>query len=134
MMSVGLCEKHFISLLTALLAVKNYPVQDAAALMPAFRAVGLLDPDQVAGMHFGSLVEVMDAAGYKRGKVVEIVAPRLIRLAEATKAGELDTLPRLAEQGDEAGFIAKLSSIYGFGPVTAKNAWGLWNRSEGPGR
>lgn len=113
-------------LVVALLAVNQYPVDRAVALMPAFRERGLLDPEAIARMGQPQVIEAMKDAGYTRGGYLPIVSYRLFQLMEAVASGGLDTLPAFVASNDRDGFVAKLTELHGFGPNTAGTAWMLW--------
>ena len=123
---MALTEPQIADLITAVLAVNLYPLERAAALMPAFRERGLLDPERVLAMKGDALVQAINDAGYQRGGYVQVIAYRLDPIMEAVRSGKLDGLQAAAKQGDESGFIATLRSVYGFGPRTAETAWLLW--------
>lgn len=123
---MALTEPQIADLITAVLAVNLYPLERAAALMPAFKERGLLDPERVLAMKGDALVHAINDAGYRRGGYVNVIAFRLDPIMEAVRSGKLDGLQAAADQGDQSGFIATLASVYGFGPRTAETAWMLW--------
>lgn len=121
-----LAAQQVEALVTALLAVNGYPLDRAAALMPGFRKAGLLDHARVRELDADELVSSMTNAGYARGGFVPILAYRLASALEAVESGRFQTLPALAQAGDEAGFAKVLGEVHGFGPRTAAAAWLLW--------
>lgn len=123
---MALTEPQIAHLVAALLTVNLYPLDRAAALMPAFKERGLLDPARVGMLKQEELAEAMRGAGYARGGFVPIVSFRLYPLMEALAAGQLDGLPAAVEAGDRAQFEALLCAIHGFGPTTSAAAWSLW--------
>jgi endonuclease III-like uncharacterized protein len=123
---MSLSEDHVAHLVTALLTVNLYPVDRAAALMPAFKAKGLLDPARVAALPQDQLAEAMKDAGYARGGFLPIVSFRMYPLMEAVAGGQLDELEGAVAARDKDRFAKVLSSVHGFGPRTAETAWMLW--------
>lgn len=113
-------------LVTAMLAVNNYGVDRAAALLPAFTKRGLMDPHNAAAMDRDELVAAMNESGYARGGFLPILWYRHQQLMQAVATGLLDALPALAQAGDEAGFTTTLAKVHGWGPVTTATAWSLW--------
>ena len=122
---MSLSEKHVRDLVVASLAVNNYPATDVWALLPAMRELRVLDAEWVANHDNGSIVEALEAAGYRRGKINWIVAPRLHTLMSEIEAGSLDDLPTFIAARDEAAATAALTAIGGIGPRVAATAWML---------
>jgi hypothetical protein len=120
-----LSSDHVAHLVTALLAVNQYPLDRAAKLIPAFRAQGLLNPARLAAMEQEAAIKAMTEAGYARGGYLPIVSFRLYKLMEAVAAGQLDELEKAAATGDRQRFDTVLSGIHGFGPATTEAAWSL---------
>lgn len=116
------------NLVAALLAVNFFPLDRAHAMMPAFESRGLLDPQHVAALSQADLIRMMAEAGYDRGGYLPILSFRLFTLMEAISSGSLDVLRAHAHRGDRPAFISALSTVKGFGPVTAGAAWELWDK------
>ena len=68
---------------------------------------------------------LMKAAGYDRGGITYIIAPRLISLMTAVQSGQLDGLATSIHSNDETAFCKQIESVKGFGPKTAQIAWML---------
>lgn len=126
---MALAEAEVADLITAILAVNQYPLERAAAHMPAFKDRGLLDPGRVIAMKYDDLVQAINDAGYQRGGFVRVIARRLYPIMEAIRSGKLDHVAAAARAGNKSAFISALSSTYGFGPRTAATAWMLWTGS-----
>lgn len=123
---MALSETQIADLITAVLAVNQFPLEKAAELMPAFREAGLLDPARVLAMRGDEIVRALNDAGYRRGGYAQVIAFRMGPIMEAVSSGRLDALPEAASNGDKASFHASLQGVYGFGPRTAETAWLLW--------
>ncbi len=108
-----------------MLSVNNYPVTDAWALLPSLRAAGLFDAVLVASMEQSEIVARLKMAGYDRGKITEILAPRLQALMRAVEGGELDGVSTIVEAEDREGLRALLLPIPGVGPRVFETAWML---------
>jgi hypothetical protein len=120
-------------LIAAMLSVNGYGTDRAAALMPAFRERGLLDPRQVCGMEREAIITAMTQAGYSRGGFLPILWYRLQQTMEAISKGALDSLPAYVAGNDQARFADALSAVHGWGPRTAATAWELWRASMNGG-
>ncbi len=128
---MSLTPEQIGDLVTAMLAVNNYGVAQAAALLPALGARGLLDAARAAEMDRDELIAAMTDAGYTRGGYLPILWYRHQQLMEAISKGVLDNLPALAAAKDEAAFKVKLASVHGWGPATTATAWSLWRAQTG---
>jgi len=122
---MGLTSEQRLDLVVATLATYNYRLEKAWALREALAAVGLADPAQVAGRSAEEVGNTLKAAGYDRGGITYIIAPRLVALMEAAASGALDPLADALASGDEAAFAACLTAVQGFGPKAAWTAWAL---------
>lgn len=127
---MSLSDAHVANLVTALLAVNQYPVDRAAAAIPGMRERGLLTPSRIAGMEHEAVIAAMSQAGYARGGYLPIVSFRLFKLMEAAGAGTLDALAAAADRGDREAFDAELAKVHGFGPSTIATAWMLWRDGQ----
>jgi len=108
-----------------MLSVNNYSVTDAWALLPALRGAGLSDAALVASMEQSEIVARLKTAGYDRGKITEILAPRLQALMRAVEDGVLDGVSTIVEAEDREGLRALLLPIPGVGPRVLETAWML---------
>lgn len=120
-----------VDLVLATLATYQYPLDRAWALRDALVAAGLTTPDGVLGRSVGDVGNALKDAGYDRGGVTYIIAPRLISLMQAVADGALDALPAAVHAGDEAGFRATLERVKGFGPKGSGLAWQLASADGG---
>ncbi len=82
-------------------------------------------PSAVARMDVAELGNALKAAGYDRGGITYIIAPRVLNLMEAIQAGKLDSVPGSLAEGDQEAFSDTLCKVKGFGPKAALVAWQL---------
>ena len=108
-----LSQKYVTDLVVATLSVNSYPVTWTWELLPALEEHGLLDPIRVAARDPGELIDALELAGYARGKITWIVAPRLQTLMSEVGAGKLDGLSEAVTAGDEAAATELLTAIRG---------------------
>jgi len=120
-----LTEEQGVELVVATLATYSYSLEKAWALRDSLRSAGLCDPAAVAGQDVAGLGNALKEAGYDRGGITYIIAPRLISLMNAIRSGALDPLAGFLEKNDEDGFCSALGAIKGFGPKSARIAWEL---------
>lgn len=120
-----LSPKHVTDLVVATLSVNSYPVTSTWELLPALGEQGLLDFAGVAARAPGELIDALERAGYRRGKITWIVAPRLQTLMSEVGAGKLDGLSEAVSAGDETAATELLTAIRGVGPRVAATAWML---------
>jgi len=118
-------DEQLTDLVVATLATYNYRLEKAWALRGSLQAAGLTDPTQVVGSTAEEVGNALKAAGYDRGGITYIIAPRLVSLLEAAVSGELDPLAAAVSDRDEAAFAATLTDVKGFGPTAARVAWML---------
>ena len=112
-------------LLVAVLATYSYPLDKAWALREAMRRQGLGELAKVATSSVEQVGNQLKAAGYDRGGINYILAPRLIALAKDAEAGALAKLPQLVSTRAKDEAITLLESLHGFGPKAAELAWQL---------
>ena len=122
---MALSDEHVVELVVATLATYQYSLEKAWDLRDALRAGGLCEPAKVAGMDDGDLGNALKAAGYDRGGITYIIAPRVRNLLEAVQAGKLDSLAKALAKGNKDAFTDTLASVKGFGPKSAEIAWEL---------
>ena len=120
-----LTTEQRLDLTVATLATYNYGLEKAWALREALAAAGLCEPARVVGRSVEEVGNALKAAGYDRGGITYIIAPRLVSLMGAVGAGRLDPLAAAVAAGDEGAFAATLTGVKGFGPKAAKVAWAL---------
>lgn len=116
---------HVDALLVALLATYSYPLDKAWALRERLRSAGLCEPRAVAAKDTQEVGNLLKRAGYDRGGITYIIAPRVIELMRELDAGLLDGLADLAAANDGAAFKARLERVKGFGPKSSELAWAL---------
>lgn len=119
-------------LVIAVLSVSSYSPDRAAQLVPALARERLLDVDRVADADIGEIVVSLTRAGYHRGLVNGIVAPRVIALMQAIRDGRFDDLGDLVRAGNQERAIAALRSVNGIGPHVAQVAWVLLRALHSP--
>ncbi|MDF1788862.1 MAG: hypothetical protein P1U82_23580 [Verrucomicrobiales bacterium] len=127
---MALNEDQRLDLVVAVLATYSYSLENAWALRKKLKEVGLVDPKNVVGKDEGEVGNLMKKAGYDRGGITYIIAPRLISLMEAVKAGELDLLAKQIASKNEKAFLECLSKVKGFGPKSCAVAWELMKGSK----
>ena len=116
---------QFDSLLVALLATYNYSLRKAWELRDKLRRSGLCDPDFVLSQDVEQVGNLLRQAGYDRGGITYIIAPRVISLMGALKSGHFDTLPMLVEKQDKQKLVDLVVKVKGMGPRTADLVWEL---------
>lgn len=122
---MALSDEQVLELVVATLATYQYSLEKAWALRDALRAGGLCDPSAVAHMDVADLGNALKTAGYDRGGITYIIAPRVLNLMEAIQAGKLDSVPGSLAEGDQEAFSDTLCNVKGFGPKAALVAWQL---------
>ena len=80
---MSISADHLDAVVAGLLSVNNYRVEAAWELLPRLRNEGLLDVKKVVAMDSGEVARRLVTAGYNRGGITDIVAPRL----QATDVG-----------------------------------------------
>ena len=123
-------QKHIEDLFVALLSINNHSVTKTWDQLPRLRDAGLTEPKRVAGMEPDLLSARLKAAGYDRGKITDILAPRLKALMMQVDRGQLDSLADLVAAKDEGGVKKILLAIDGVGPRVAATAWMLLSSAE----
>lgn len=118
-------EDQRLNLVVAMLATYSYSLEKAWALRDKLSELGFADPTTVVGKDAGEVGNLMKAAGYDRGGITYIIAPRVITLMEAVKNGELDGLAKAIKAKSESQFCETLVKVKGFGPKSAQLAWEL---------
>lgn len=111
------------AILVSLLAVQNYPLDRAWSLLPGLEKAELTNPFRVAQADVGNLVAKLTGAGYERGYLNGIMAPRVQNLMKAVVAGELDAFDALSKAGHRQAALELLCKVKGIGPKVANNAW-----------
>lgn len=122
---MALSKARCVELVVVTLATYSYALEKAWGLREALEEAGLCDPARVLGMDETALGNALKAAGYDRGGITYIIAPRLLALMKAIQAGTLDTVEEYLKQRDEAAFRKVVESVKGFGPTASKLAWAL---------
>ena len=122
---MALAHSQLAPIVAAVLAVNNFKLDRAWALMPAFESAGLLDPEQVADRDLSDLTPQVFAAGFQRGLLTEMMAGRVRDVMRAAQAGKLDGLSACVASGDREGAVALLCTVKGIGPKVAGDAWML---------
>src|SRR5687768_8572718 len=88
-------------LFMALLAVNSWTLEQVGRLYPALQANGLFSVSVVSQMDIEQIQERLDAAGYKRGPVLEaILALRMHHVACALANGGAELLASLETTGN----------------------------------
>ena len=124
-----LAQHQLDDLITALLAVNNYPITRVWQILPALREAHLCEVEKVVAMDNAEVVRRLRSAGYDRGKVTLILAPRLRALMMKTQAGALDELSAAVENRDFELANSILLPVPGIGPRVVETAWLLLRQS-----
>lgn len=116
-------SRQLDSIVAGLLSVNSYRVEAAWELIPRLREEGLLDPKTVIAMDTREVARRLVAAGYNRGGITDILAPRVRALMSSVSDGELDRLPDVLQQGDRQEFARLLLRLSGVGPKVVDTVW-----------
>ncbi|MCK6512599.1 hypothetical protein L6R29_21930 [Myxococcota bacterium] len=125
-----LSKSRCVELVVVTLATYSYALEKAWGLRDALEKAGLCDPLRVLGMDGTGLGNALKAAGYDRGGITHIIAPRLLALMGAIQEGKLDALEVHLKQRNEGDFRKLLEGVKGFGPTASKLAWALMSPAE----
>ena len=120
---MSISANHLEAVVASLLSVNNYCVEAAWELLPGLRKEGLLDPKKVVTIKTPEIAHRLVAAGYNRGGITDIVAPRLQALMSAVRNGDLGHLPGALENRNKREFSTILQRVPGVGPSVAETAW-----------
>ena len=118
-----LSQRHLEDIVLGLLSVNSYPVAASFEILPNLRSRGLLDPEKVMAMDVREVAAHLFDAGYRRGGITDIIAPRLQKLMVAIRNGDLDRLPSVVRAGNSREFSALLLPLPGVGPKVVETAW-----------
>jgi hypothetical protein len=129
-----LSDAEIDALLVGLLCVNHYTLEAGWELRRALRHEGLSDPSTTAKLGIAAVAAGLERAGYKRGRINEIVAPRVVALMKAIDAGELKGLSNAVGSRNERAFGDLLGSVWGFGPRSIANAWLLLTPAQRKGQ
>lgn len=122
---MSLSKDQILDLVVALLATYNYSLDKAWALRDALEEQGFSEPKTAIGKKPEKVGNLLKKAGYDRGGITYIIAPRVTTLMEAIKDGSLDSLKARLKSQKKKGFCEDLQKIKGFGPKSAGLAWEL---------
>ena len=124
-------QEHLESVIVGLLAVNQYRLDKAWALLPGLRTQGMASPDTTPEDEGEATVRLADA-GYDRGLLTAMFAGRVQNLMAAVRDESLAGFGELVESGRKAEAIKLLCTVKGIGPRAAENAWLLINSPEVP--
>jgi hypothetical protein len=119
----SLSASHREALLVALLCVNHFSLEAGWALLEGLRREGLTNPVHASRLGIADAAAALERAGYRRGRINEIVAPRVVALMKAVEAGSLSQIVNLVVSRREKEFAELVQNIWGFGPTAAANAW-----------
>ncbi|MBN1947322.1 MAG: hypothetical protein JW797_16755 [Bradymonadales bacterium] len=122
---MALTAEQVEPLVIAALATYSYSLEKAWELRGAVRQAGLGDTGRVAGLGVQEVGNLMKQAGYDRGGITYIIAPRIISLAQAAQSGQLDGLYDLVARNAREEAVGLIGSVKGFGPKSGGIAWEL---------
>ena len=122
------------ALVVALICVNHYSLEAGWKLRGDLRREGLAAPRTTAKLGIAAVAEALERAGYKRGRINEIVAPRVVALMKAVEAGQLRGVSSAVRSRNERSFGDLLQSVWGFGPRSIANAWLLLTPAQQAGR
>jgi endonuclease III-like uncharacterized protein len=104
-------------LIVALLTVNQWTVGQAAALLSSLRSNGLLDLSSIHRLSQDDIATRLAASGYQRGGFMcRLMADRIRCVAEALRAGTLETLLKCEQSDDRDGMTRCLLPLKGVGP------------------
>lgn len=126
---LALAQRQVEDLVTALLAVNSYPITRVWEILPGLREASLCEVEKVVAMDNEEVVKRLRSAGYDRGKVTQILAPRLRALMMKAQAGALDELSIAIENRDFELASRILLPVPGVGPRVVETAWLLLRQS-----
>lgn len=127
---MALSEDQRLDLVIAVLATYSFSLEKAWALKAQLKKLGLGDPAKVIGKDEGEVGNLMKEAGYDRGGITYIIAPRVISLMKAIKAGDIDALSKHVAAKKEKAFLECLGKVKGFGPKSCRVAWELMKAAK----
>ena len=122
---MALSGRQFECIVVSVLAVNQYPLVKAQALLPHLEREGITTVQRLRSMSLAEVIAALVAAGYDRKRLTWMFAERLKLLADSVAAGELDQLTQLLDQGAQADGCALLVRLPGVGPHVATTAWTL---------
>ena len=112
------------SVVVALLAVNNYPLEKAWKLLPALREAGLTSPAKVPD-DLGDCTVKLASAGYDRGLLTAMLAERIQNVMASARRGDLAKLEGLVKGGKKDEAVTLLCTVRGIGPKVAATTWML---------
>src|SRR5262245_21044730 len=105
------------NILVSILAVNGWTASRVFPLTERFRAVGLLDFTAIAWLPVDDIAERLARAGYSRGGYMNVLlAERVLSMATALTAAELDRLKDCLVEGRTTEVSGTLRGIKGVGP------------------
>ena len=114
------------NILISILAVNGWTANRVFPLTERFRAVGLLDFSAMSDLSIEDIAERLARAGYARGEYMNLLlAERLLSLATALTAAELNRLKQCLVEGRTTDVSGTLRGIKGVGPVVLETFWSL---------
>lgn len=119
---MGISKNEIESIVVGVLSVNRYGLEKAYALLPALENGGLLDSELVAAMDIEDLIIGLEAAGYRRGRLMTKMASRYLALMLAVKSGDLDSFGDLLRSGETEMAADLLCKVWGIGPSVAHSA------------
>lgn len=122
---MAITDQQHEALVVATLATYSYSAEKAWALREELRRHGLFDVAETSRSTVEEVGNALKAAGYDRGGITYIIAPRVISLAAAIQEGALDSLADHVAQSDAFGAKGLIETVKGFGPKSAGIAWEL---------
>ena len=109
-------------LFMALLAVNSWTLEQVGRLYSALQASDLFNVSKLSGLDIEQIQERLDAAGYKRGPVLEaMMAIRLNHVALALAEGGAQLLADLEAVGNTTAASDYLLTLKGVGPTVVQN-------------
>jgi hypothetical protein len=114
----GIASDLFI----ALLAVNSWTLERVGRLYSDLQANDLFNASALSRLDVEQIQERLDAAGYKRGPVLEaMMALRMYHVACALAEGGAELLANLESSGNTAAAREYLLSLRGVGPTVVQN-------------
>jgi endonuclease III-like uncharacterized protein len=121
----------FADMLTAVLAVNNFRLEDAYVLVSRLQVRKVVEPEALLQLSVETLAAMLVEEGYSRGKwMAVLMAKRLKAVATAMSGEELNLMRSLERRNEHAIVRARLLQIHGVGNGVVTNFLRLRGASE----
>lgn len=115
-------EQLYEALVVAVLSVNNYPLEKAWPIRGRLKSAGLFEPETLASVPVGDLVERLRVAGYDRGAfLTDLVASRLKSVGAFLEDYGVGRATQMLSSGNAEEVHAMLIKIRGVGPSVIRS-------------